>query len=325
MLMFTSCTLKGRVKVEDTAYGMFLLWPFFHFFVDFAHLLIRLNSTRRSLSAAARMKSVQRQFLSVMFSSLFALTTVMWCIVYYNGDNNRVYVCILSVVYVTGWTYTLTMLTVFNRIANLIAIIVVIFYENVLPFLIVYAVQLIAFSLAFFVLQTSPTGWTKSAIKLRLDNHTSTSSLGRVGFSSFFLALGIDLFDGLFPSRRQASIVDDEFDDSSYHVFVGVTFVLFEVITAIVMLNALIAMFTGTYYRRYADVKTKLKADFYRTVGSLMWLERHAGSKSCRCLRTVSCVLSNPKMLRSKSGRRAGMPYEMANKWFIEMPRDCSK
>ncbi len=226
-------------------YVLFLLWPAVlllfemyyacaNTFRSFGKEKIRSHEQgRQSENVCSRaFKYIFRfvvRYLAHITAILFSVLIIVWFILYLDSDTSQAHV--LSVGMVLGWLYTIVFTQGFRNFHSFTIMLKNIIIRDITRFLFMYLLVLFAFSFAFQCI---------FALVKVVDNEYSNPA--SIFFLTFNMMIGMgDIFYEGF---------DDDYDNAdktSSGTFLKVLYLIYIILTTIILLNLLIAMLTDSY------------------------------------------------------------------------------
>jgi len=230
-------------------YGLFLIWPcMISIFTTFQMVsrLVRCTANSRCSPSACnwctpstngyQLFMLPFHLLRLFFTHVeeisalaFSVLTFAWYVLYRCGTTSQAYVQVSALVLIVGWLYTLNYTKGFEEMHSFTAMLKWIIVLDVTRFVLLYICVLLGFGMAFQVLfQISPTIAAE---------HGST---GNTLFTVFNLMLGLG-------SPLDASFGSVYTTDGGDPSFVYWIYIVYIVISSIILINLLVAMMNDSY------------------------------------------------------------------------------
>ncbi len=237
--------IKETVETHAWPYVLFLLWPIvllvfeiYYFSINILHFFSKRNNPSGEISKQ-RQNSISKVLTSVFrilmrylahFTSLaFTILVITWFSLYYTKSRYQAHV--LAVSLVLGWLYTIAFTDGFETVHAFTIMLKKIIIRDMTRFLFLYLLVLFAFALAFQCL---------FSIAENVEAQYPTA------WSTFFITFNMMIGMG--------EIFYDEFDDDyasavrkDSATFVKILYLVYILLTTVILLNLLIAMMTDSY------------------------------------------------------------------------------
>ena len=169
------------------------------------------------------------RYLAHITAIVFSILIIVWFILYLDSDTSQAHV--LSVGMVLGWLYTIVFTQGFRNFHSFTIMLKNIIIRDITRFLFMYLLVLFAFSFAFQCIF--------ALVKVVNDEYSNPAS---IFFLTFNMMIGMgDIFYEGFDD-------DYENDDKKYSgTFLKVLYLVYIILTTVILLNLLIAMMTDSY------------------------------------------------------------------------------
>ena len=179
------------------------------------------------LSVPFKLFSLLFSYLSHVISLIFTFLVITWFCLYQLSNFNQVYV--LAVALIVGWIFTIAFTKGFETVHAFSIMLKYIILRDITRFMFIYLFVLLAFAFGLHILfQIAP------SISEQYDSAFDTI------FLTFNLMIGMDeIFDDDFDTQYQLA--------GSSSTYVKVTYLIYIILSTIVLLNLLIAMMSDTY------------------------------------------------------------------------------
>ncbi len=245
MSLFSAYGIPLIKETNDTKiwpYITFLLWPIMLLIFEgyymvasvlhFCRTKSKSSDKTRKMWISSSVKGIigiSWKHLSHITSCIFSTLVIVWFILYYTKNSYQAH--ILAIVMVFGWLYTIVFTDGFETVHAFTIMLKKIIIRDMTRFIFLYCLVLFAFSLAFQCL---------FSIAERVEDNFPTE------WSTFFVSFNMMIgMDTIFYE----SFDDDYAAAGREHsaTFVKLLYLVYILLTTVILLNLLIAMMTDSY------------------------------------------------------------------------------